>query len=188
MSLADFQRAFARAVAAPSTWSTALGGLQLTAREIERLRGLLNHERLRANLVMLRSTRAMPLHSALPLTCDWLQHETPAAFDAWFADAADASVQYGRETDRFAAWLPAYLARTGSAVHAALDALCFERALATLASQFAAGQPATTIVLSWRYAPRDILGGWRAGVGPLAVQQSTRLCVRDGAVILEPDR
>lgn len=201
VSLADFQRAFARAVAHPAVWQARLArapdltttetptfdGLDLTPREVERLRRLLRHERLKAHQVMLRSTRAMPLHSALPLTCDWLEHETPAAFDAWLAESADASIHYGRETERFAAWLPAFLTRTGVENHPALDALRFERALAVLVSQFASGRTEATVAVSWGYAPSDVLGGWRAHVAPLPFRASARLCVVDGEVILEPE-
>jgi hypothetical protein len=192
VSLADFQRAFARVVADPRAWAARLApadatmeGLELTARELDRLRRLLRHHGMRANEVLLRSTRAMPLHSALPLTCDWLRHEAPAAMDAWLAASGDASIQYGREVDRFAAWLPVFLERMGHPHHPALDALRFERATATLVAEVAAGRSGAVIPLELAYDPDDVLAGWRAGLRARPAPAQACLLARDGHVVLE---
>jgi hypothetical protein len=194
VSLADFQRAFARIVADPRSWPARLAsgdgtidGLELTTRERDRLRRLLAHPGMRANQVLLRSTRAMPLHSALPLTCDWLRHEVPDAMDAWLAASGDASVQYGREADRFGDWLPGFRAARGHGVHPALDALRIERALRRLVSEVEGGETEPAVPIELAHALDDVLAGWRRDVRvPRAVTRGW-LRVRDGNVVLEPD-
>jgi hypothetical protein len=191
MSLADFQRAFARIVTDPRGWSARLAGavdlegLELTPREIQRLRRLVGQDGMRANQVLLRSTRAMPLHSALPLTCEWLRHELPDAMEAWLADCGDASIQYGREADRFAAWLPGFLTRRGHATHAALDALNFERALVQLVRAVEAGAADPAVPIAFSHAPDDIIAGWRPDVRAQATCTRAWLRVRGGDVVLE---
>jgi hypothetical protein len=195
--LAEFQRAFAAAIADPELWrtrlvrpdaaNTAIAGGYLTSREIARLLHLLQHEGMAANRILQRSTRAMPLHSALPLTFAWLRRETAAVLDAWIAISTDASIQYAREVARFADWLPSFLERTGLRPHPALDALRFERALAALTDTIEARVAAPEVAVVFLHDPDVILGGWRAETALLEKALATHLRLREGNVVLERD-
>jgi hypothetical protein len=192
MSLPDFQRAFAVVVADPASWAARLaepdariGDLELSERERERLRQVLLHPRMPANHVLLRANRLMPIQSALPLTCNWLRTEMTAIIDAWLTVSVDASVQYGREVARFAAWLPSLLEHSGHGDHPALDALRYEQAVARLASLVSTGTATTFVDLDFHYDPDDLLRGWSPGLARSKVPIATRLRVADGMIVLD---
>jgi hypothetical protein len=192
VSLPDFQRAFAVVVTDPTVWATRLstadariGTLQLSALELNRLRQLLRHPGMAANQVLLRANRAMPLYSALPLTCDWLRTEVVAVIDAWLADSHSASVQYEREVERFGAWLPRFLEQRGRLRHPALDALRFEQALAELLRLASTSAVNPVVDVDFDHDPDDVLRGWFAEIQPSERPIVARLRIIDGTVVLD---
>lgn len=192
MSLADFQRAFAVVVLDPMAWARRLeadgapvGDLCLTAAEVERLKRILRHPKMGANHLLLRANRMMPLRGALPLTCDWLGPQFDAVLDEWLRSGNDASVQYAREAERFAIWLPGFFDRAGLVPHPALDALAYERGLANLVAQALASVPDPVVELRFVYDPDLILDGMQVGVDPLPEPIGARLCVVEGMVALD---
>ncbi|HWO25016.1 MAG TPA: hypothetical protein VNO30_40025 [Kofleriaceae bacterium] len=198
MSLADFQRAFAMVVTDPATWATRLaapdarvGHLELTEREIERLRRILGHRGMRANHLLLRANRLMPIQGALPLTCDWLRDQMSAVLDAWLAMSNEGSVQYQREAARFAAWLPGFLARDAVYSHPALDALRYEQGLAKLASIATTTDLAAEVEVRFDHDPDVVLEGWSPNTTPLGTPLIAHLRIVDALVVLDredPDR
>lgn len=197
MPLAEFQRAFAAAIDDPALWATrlaapdaaniAIAGGRLTPAEVERLRRLLQHQGMAANRMLRRSTRAMPLHSALPLTFAWLRYEATAVLDAWSADTTEASIQYAREVARFSAWLPPFLERTRPGPHPALDALRFERALTVLTDAIEAREPDPDIAVIFTHDPDVILAGWRVDMTALEKPITAHLHLQEGNVVLFRD-
>ncbi len=194
MPLADFQRAFSLALADAAlakrfdAASPALPGLSLTPVERERLRRILAHPGMAANRIQLRSNRSMPIQAALPLTCDWLRTEIAGVLDAWIAVSHDASVQYGREADRFARWLPAFLVAEGAARHPALTALRYERALDELVARVLSEQGDARVEVLFEYEPDRLLEGWSPGLPPLDPPTWFVLGIEGGAVVLRPRR
>lgn len=192
MSLAEFQRAFAVVVADPEAWTTRLadpgahvGCLELTDRELERLRRILGHRGMAANHQLFRANRLMPIQAALPLTCDWLRDRMSAVLDAWLATSKEGSVQYQREATRFAAWLPDYLARDAVGCHPALDALRYEQGLARLASLAQTTALAPDVEVRFDHDPDVVLDGWSPDATPLATPLVARLRIVDGLVVLD---
>jgi len=195
--LAEFQRAFAAAMddpawaatrlAEPDAAATEKAGARLTPAERERLRRLLQHQGMAANRMLRRSTRAMPLHSALPLTFAWLRQEATAVLDAWARQTTDASVQYAREVARFAVWLPGFLTATRGRSHPALDALRFEGALAAMTEAIEARAADPDIAVVFAHDPDVILAGWRADAMALARPITAHLRLHDGNVVLLRD-
>lgn len=192
MSLADFQRAFAVVVTDPAAWAARLdqpdgrvGDLVLSDRERERLRQVLRHVGMKANHLLLRANRMMPIQGALPLTCDWLRGMMTEVIDAWLVASNDASVQYQREATRFTVWIASFLEREGRLPHPALDALRYEQALAELARLISASVTDAVVDVMFDYDPNTVLRGWAPDARPAAAPIAARLCVVDGNIVLD---
>jgi len=190
MSLADFQRAFGRALLEPVAWEAYLVesnvpmGLRLTRRERTRLLHILRHRGMAANQLLLNSNRMQPIYGALPLTCDWLRPDMTRLIDAWTRASVSASVQYARETTRFAEWLPGFL--TGRLPHPALDALRYELGLQRLVESHPSAGPDAAVMVRFEHDPDRVLEGYRADLEPLPTPVDRKLAIVRILVVLAP--
>ena len=168
MALAEFQRAFADLAASPERCldarrdpAEAFAGYHLTARERQRLARMVCDPGMSVNCTLYRVNRLIPVYSVLPLTCTLLGRELLPLLDAFWASGDEATIQYGREAGRFAAWLQARMA-AGAMPGPAQDALAFEIAafeVRTAPRDDAEGGSAggRTRWIRFRYDPAEVL-------------------------------
>jgi hypothetical protein len=117
MSLAAFQRAMADLAASPALGAAvlqdpeaALGGYDLSEREIRRLAAVSAQPGMKVNRMMYRSNRLTPIRSQLPHTCfvfgPWLR----GLLDAFWAENPVLERNAPTEVRRFAAFVRRWLA------------------------------------------------------------------------------
>jgi hypothetical protein len=112
VSLTDFQRAFSDLIASPrlvlrarSEPAAALAGYDLTERERQRLAAMCASEAMEINCTLYRVNRLTPIYSVLSRTCHLLGPALASELLAFWEVEHDATLQFHRQSVRFAEWL-----------------------------------------------------------------------------------
>lgn len=107
MSLEQFQRAFADAVASPTRcieWrrdGSALDAYDLEPRERRRLLAIVGHEGMSHNCTLYRANRLTPLARSLPRTCDLLGDRLRDELERFWEQEPSTEIQFKVEAERF---------------------------------------------------------------------------------------
>lgn len=203
MTLAAFQQAMAdlsgspaHCLAARADPSAALARYELTERERARLAAVVRQPGMSVNCTIHRTTRLVPIHTLLPLTCAALGDALKRELDDYWATAERPTVRFDIEARRFADHLIARIesgeAQTRPPAEALIDLVRLELAITTL--QLAPprrdddedGEDARMIVLS--HHPQELLAAARAtpiALAALTPRRSVAIALRcAGAVEL----
>lgn len=115
MSLEEYQRAMADLMRAPALCGAvrrgdeALAGYTLTALEQGRLRAIASHHGMVVNAMLYRAGRLVGITRRLPATVSLLGPALREVFDAYLLACPDASAEFDREAQAFAAFVAARL-------------------------------------------------------------------------------
>lgn len=114
MSLSEFQRAFGDLIASPQLVlhvrrdpSAALSLYVLSDRELKRLSAMCADEAMSINCTLYRVNRLVPIYSVLPRTCMMLGARLENELTEYWRSERDSTLQFHRQSVRFAEWLRA---------------------------------------------------------------------------------
>lgn len=180
MSLQEFQRAIAEFIASPERCAAAAvdfraqtTGFDLSEREKQRLRTMVDDPLMSANCMLFRVNRLVPIMEVLPLTWRHLGAAAKQELQGFWRRHPDAVIQYGAEAHRFGAWLEDRAAAGLLQAGPALDALRFELAAFDLAVSAKAPPGTATADATRQRLVRfvyDHLAVLRPGPAPVALR------------------
>lgn len=188
MSLTEFQRAFSDLIASPRLVLRtradpgALAAYTLTPREAHRLTRMCESPAMEINCTLYRVNRITPIYSVLPRTCHLLGPALEPELTAFWAAEQGSTLQFHRQSLRFAEWLRARQSSGALAGGPWEDALRLE--LAIFEARTAPREPSraspTDTRKRWvelRHDPVQLMGEDLAGAPPTALSEPVWLCV-----------
>jgi hypothetical protein len=190
MALIDFQRAFADLAASPGRCLAAranpeivFASYNLSSIERRRLATMVRDRAMSVNCTLYRVNRLTPIYSVLPLTCFYLGDRLGSELDVFWASFDDATLQYGKEAERFGNWLCGRIAAGEISKGPIEDAIRFELAAyevrtapLIMDSRNGTLHPRTRL-LHFEYEPRAVLNP--SGGGNLVPATNGRLVLLD---------
>ena len=145
----------------------ALNGLELTARERQRLLAIAAQPGMRVNTAIHRANRLAPLDQTVPLTCFLLGDRLPEVLERYWFENPTENLQLPAECERFAAFLKKEIRANRVADAYVEEVLAFEQACIQLrfltrheleaVNPLAEGLPDQIRIVEFRHDPVRLL-------------------------------